>query len=195
MEGKTARGASSPAKPAFTSPEPLSHTRAVVSSSSHILAQLRRGLQMESGAAGAQCPRWRCPLAPQEGPEQGRRDRGGGGSACRLPSPRGRRGGVGRGCGDRGGRAWRRGEGLCPGVTLCSGCKDVPSPLRKSSPALHSFAFPHTESPTGAPPTPPAKPQLEGNAHGSRDPKCPGRGAAGLAICAPLFCHHPGPNK
>ncbi len=37
MEGKTALGASSPAKPALTRPEPLSHTRAVVSSSSHIL--------------------------------------------------------------------------------------------------------------------------------------------------------------
>ena len=36
MEGKTARGASSPAKPALTKPEPLSHTRAVVSSSSHM---------------------------------------------------------------------------------------------------------------------------------------------------------------
>ena len=31
--GKTARGASSPAKPAFTMPEPLSHTRAATSSS------------------------------------------------------------------------------------------------------------------------------------------------------------------
>lgn len=40
MEGNTALGASSPAKPAFTSPEPLSHTKAVVSSSSHILARL-----------------------------------------------------------------------------------------------------------------------------------------------------------
>lgn len=39
MEGKTARGASSPAKPALTKPEPLSHTRAVVSSSSHILGR------------------------------------------------------------------------------------------------------------------------------------------------------------
>lgn len=36
MDGKTARGASSPANPALTKPEPLSHTRAVVSSSSHI---------------------------------------------------------------------------------------------------------------------------------------------------------------
>lgn len=38
MDGKTALGASSPAKPALQSPEPLSHTRAVLSSSSHILA-------------------------------------------------------------------------------------------------------------------------------------------------------------
>lgn len=36
MDGKTARGASSPANPALTRPEPLSHTRAVVSSSSHM---------------------------------------------------------------------------------------------------------------------------------------------------------------
>ena len=37
MEGKTARGASSPAKPALHRPEPLSHTSAVVSSS-HIVS-------------------------------------------------------------------------------------------------------------------------------------------------------------
>ena len=37
MEGNTARGASSPANPALTRPEPLSHTRAVVSSSSHMV--------------------------------------------------------------------------------------------------------------------------------------------------------------
>lgn len=36
MEGKTALGASSPAKPALQSPDPLSQTRAVLSSSSHI---------------------------------------------------------------------------------------------------------------------------------------------------------------
>lgn len=41
MDGNTALGASSPAKPAFTRPEPLSHTRAVVSSSSHMLASVR----------------------------------------------------------------------------------------------------------------------------------------------------------
>ena len=38
MDGNTALGASSPAKPAFTRPEPLSHTRAVVSSSSHMVS-------------------------------------------------------------------------------------------------------------------------------------------------------------
>lgn len=38
MEGKTARGASSPAKPALHRPDPLSHTRAVLSSSSHMTA-------------------------------------------------------------------------------------------------------------------------------------------------------------
>lgn len=38
IEGNTARGASSPANPALTRPEPLSHTRAVVSSSSHMSA-------------------------------------------------------------------------------------------------------------------------------------------------------------
>lgn len=63
MDGKTARGASSPAKPALTSPEPLSHTRAVVSSSSHILAQFQRGLRVEerggpgSAPAGLACHR------------------------------------------------------------------------------------------------------------------------------------------
>lgn len=39
MDGKTARGASSPAKPALHSPEPLSQTKAVVSSSH--MAELR----------------------------------------------------------------------------------------------------------------------------------------------------------
>lgn len=43
MDGKTALGASSPAKPALQSPEPLSHTRAVLSSSSHIAAAPWRG--------------------------------------------------------------------------------------------------------------------------------------------------------
>lgn len=44
MDGKTARGASSPANPALTRPEPLSHTRAVVSSSSHMFGLFQGGL-------------------------------------------------------------------------------------------------------------------------------------------------------
>lgn len=47
MEGKTARGASSPANPALTKPEPLSHTRAVVSSSSHMIRLYWGGLKCE----------------------------------------------------------------------------------------------------------------------------------------------------
>jgi hypothetical protein len=43
MDGKTALGASSPAKPALQSPEPLSHTRAVLSSSSHIAGAASQG--------------------------------------------------------------------------------------------------------------------------------------------------------
>lgn len=50
MDGNTALGASSPAKPALTSPEPLSHTSAVVSSSSHILAD-RHGPARQRGGA------------------------------------------------------------------------------------------------------------------------------------------------
>lgn len=46
MEGKTARGASSPANPALTKPEPLSHTRAVVSSSSHMIRLYWGGLKL-----------------------------------------------------------------------------------------------------------------------------------------------------
>lgn len=40
MEGNTALGASSPAKPALHRPDPLSHTRAVLSSSSHIFSSI-----------------------------------------------------------------------------------------------------------------------------------------------------------
>lgn len=50
MDGKTALGASSPAKPALTSPEPLSHTSAVVSSSSHIFGG-RHGPEKQRGGA------------------------------------------------------------------------------------------------------------------------------------------------
>lgn len=48
MEGKTARGASSPAKPALQRPEPLSHTRAVVSSS-HMVKLAVFGAQGDLG--------------------------------------------------------------------------------------------------------------------------------------------------
>lgn len=48
MDGKTARGASSPANPALTRPEPLSHTRAVVSSSSHMFGLFSAGLLYET---------------------------------------------------------------------------------------------------------------------------------------------------
>lgn len=48
MEGKTARGASSPAKPALQRPEPLSHTRAVVSSS-HMVGLAALGAQGDLG--------------------------------------------------------------------------------------------------------------------------------------------------
>lgn len=54
MDGKTARGASSPANPALTRPEPLSHTRAVVSSSSHMFGLFWAGLlyETEDGKTG-----------------------------------------------------------------------------------------------------------------------------------------------
>ena len=55
MEGKTALGASSPAKPALHIPDPLSHTRAVTSSS-HILISLineRGRKQMKSSRTGS----------------------------------------------------------------------------------------------------------------------------------------------
>ena len=105
MDGKTARGASSPAKPAFTSPEPLSHTRAVVSSSSHILAQLRRGLRGEqSKAAQVQRLRSRPGPLPRGGDraEGGPRTGVGGRGAGHLPSPGAEK--VRRSCG-AGGRA------------------------------------------------------------------------------------------
>lgn len=54
MEGNTALGASSPAKPAFTRPEPLSHTRAVVSSSSHMVASVKTvGQEVEFSSPAA----------------------------------------------------------------------------------------------------------------------------------------------
>jgi hypothetical protein len=48
MEGKTARGASSPANPALHMPEPLSTTRAATSSS-HILTDFCKGNKLASG--------------------------------------------------------------------------------------------------------------------------------------------------
>ncbi|CAL4157456.1 unnamed protein product, partial [Meganyctiphanes norvegica] len=48
MEGKTARGASSPAKPALTMPEPLSTTRAHESSSHILLGNKLFGQDLEN---------------------------------------------------------------------------------------------------------------------------------------------------
>ena len=54
IDGKTALGAASPAKPALQTPEPLSHTKAVLSSSSHISAgaasQGPKGIREEANA-------------------------------------------------------------------------------------------------------------------------------------------------
>ena len=51
MEGKTALGASSPAKPALHMPEPLSQTRAATSSS-HILGSCLEALRVDSVQEG-----------------------------------------------------------------------------------------------------------------------------------------------
>lgn len=59
MDGNTALGASSPAKPAFTRPEPLSHTRAVVSSSSHMVSGFCKDRNaMETLSVSRKRPRW-----------------------------------------------------------------------------------------------------------------------------------------
>ena len=59
MDGNTALGASSPAKPAFTRPEPLSHTRAVVSSSSHMVSGFcKDGKAKEALSVSGKRPRW-----------------------------------------------------------------------------------------------------------------------------------------
>lgn len=71
MDGKTALGASSPAKPALTSPEPLSHTSAVVSSSSHIVAERRGPAKQRDGASRPLRARHRGP-GPQPRPPTGR---------------------------------------------------------------------------------------------------------------------------
>lgn len=119
MEGKTARGASSPAKPAFTSPEPLSHTRAVVSSSSHILAELRRDLQIEGSRAAQAQRRRRCPsrAGRREPSWEGSVDGGGGGDSCQLLSP--------------GAEGWQAAAeiGSWPGVPLCPGARGYGHPV------------------------------------------------------------------
>ena len=52
MDGKTARGASSPAKPALHMPEPLSTTRAATSSS-HMLSE--RFERTNENSTGGEC--------------------------------------------------------------------------------------------------------------------------------------------
>lgn len=145
MEGKTARGASSPAKPAFTSPEPLSHTRAVVSSSSHILAQLQRGLRGEQSKA-AQVQRlrsWPGRLPRRAQGRGGSADRRqGAGGACHLPSPGAEK--VRSSCGAGG-----RGPVQAPrpaGSPSAPGQKGQSS-LRRSSPALHTCSLSQTGTP------------------------------------------------
>lgn len=59
MDGNTALGASSPAKPAFTRPEPLSHTRAVVSSSSHMMASMGEERKKMEGVS------WTAQMSPE----------------------------------------------------------------------------------------------------------------------------------
>lgn len=59
MDGNTALGASSPAKPAFTRPEPLSHTSAVVSSSSHMVfgfCKDRKAAETNGGSSAEDAP-------------------------------------------------------------------------------------------------------------------------------------------
>lgn len=89
MDGNTALGASSPAKPAFTRPEPLSHTRAVVSSSSHMVSGFCKG---QEGRGDARRP-------AREPPRPGAR---------RTPPPGGARNGPGS--------TQRTGPGLAPGL-------------------------------------------------------------------------------
>lgn len=193
MDGKTARGASSPAKPAFTSPEPLSHTRAVVSSSSHILAQLRRGLQVEErGKTYARGLRsWPSVCPGKRG--QSRRDRADG-SACHLPSLRGRRrrversgGGWGCGCvGKERGPAHAPTQAPWPGAHPLSQVQggtvtflQVPSPFHKVVTPLGPIHAPmHAHA--------------GGEAHEIRDLPW---GTAGLPFRAPLSCDDPGQNE
>lgn len=148
MDGKTARGASSPAKPALTSPEPLSHTRAVVSSSSHILAQFQRGLRVEERGPGS-APAWGLAF-----PRPGRNGQSSGslGGTCHLSSPRGRKTGVG-GAAETGGRSAERKGRNDPGsltrrLALCPRRTEGQSPLlTRSSPALPTCTFSQTGNP------------------------------------------------
>lgn len=83
MDGKTALGASSPAKPALTSPEPLSHTSAVVSSSSHIFGGSHGPEKQRGGASRPPRTARRCHRAPPSPP-------GGPSAPSRPPSRRAR---------------------------------------------------------------------------------------------------------
>lgn len=165
MDGKTARGASSPAKPAFTSPEPLSHTRAVVSSSSHILAQLQRGLQEESGATHARYL-W-CWLSPRpgggdraEGAEERYR------SPPHPPPPGQKKKGGRKEWGLRFGlELGRKRERSHQGSLDRGGSPSAPgtrseSHLPRSSPALYVFALSQTGKPLRPHPHPHPGPRL-----------------------------------
>jgi hypothetical protein len=68
MEGKTARGASSPAKPAFTMPEPLSHTMALISFSSAVWKGRRAGQSMHTPSSYMFTSR-RHPICAHEAPD------------------------------------------------------------------------------------------------------------------------------
>ena len=91
MEGNTALGASSPAKPAFTRPEPLSHTRAVVSSSSHMVSGFCKG---QEGRGDARRDSAGVPDGPSALPSRGPTD---------VPGPEPRAAGQGCGGGHPGG--------------------------------------------------------------------------------------------
>lgn len=201
MDGKTARGASSPAKPAFTSPEPLSHTRAVVSSSSHILAQLRRGLQVENRVARPHCLRWRWPPPTRrKGQSRGGLGATGGTPAVSLPVGAGEEGWeeAAEVEGDVH-RAGERRPPRLPGQESRSvpGARRYRHPLASPPQPFTCLPFRELRAHLGPNHTPTPKPPLEGNAHDSRDPKRPvGAGAAGFAFCAPLSCcDDPGQQK
>lgn len=120
MEGNTALGASSPAKPAFTRPEPLSHTRAVVSSSSHMVSDFCKGQEgrgdtrrvSTGGPAGPRAlPSW----GPTDTPSPDPRSTGKGAAEGTRPEPRSPGSGL-RCDGERGtGSSRPQGEFLHPG--------------------------------------------------------------------------------